>query len=432
MVSVDTLKAVMIDQEQDLKTRLAGNIIKREFSIDEIKLSNGVAGIVTGIRRCGKSVLAQLSFSGEDFGYINFEDARLSMTATELNKVLEAVYSLKGPVSRMVFDEIQNVSGWEKFVGRLTASKKVIITGSNARLMSKELATYMVGRHIDFELLPFSFREFLAYKHASPDKRHAYSTVDKASIITSLISYLKTGGMPQASILERGYLAGLYTEILERDISQRYNIKRNFELKSLANLLASNFAGEITSNKLKNIVEVKTANTISKWIGYLESAYLFFRLERFSSKLKDRIKAPKKVYMMDTGVLCAIYSEAESMKGRMIENLAAIELRRRIAYWHRDCEIYYWKGANQEEVDFLIRKAGKTIVLVQVTYASERSEIKEREIKALLSASRDLKCNNLFVISWDYSGKIKVGSKMIEVIPLWRWLVDYWPGKHIM
>ena len=126
MVSVDTLKAVMMDQEQDLKTQLAGNIIKREFSIDEIKLSNGVAGIVTGIRRCGKSVLAQLSFSGEDFGYINFEDARLSMTVTELNKVLEAMYSLKGPVSRMVFDEIQNVSGWEKFVGRLTASKKVI------------------------------------------------------------------------------------------------------------------------------------------------------------------------------------------------------------------------------------------------------------------------------------------------------------------
>ena len=432
MVSVDTIKAVMLDQEQDFKTQMVGNIIKREVSIDEMKLSSGVAGIITGIRRCGKSVLAQIAFSGKDFGYVNFEDARLSITAAELNKVLEAIYSLKGPINRIVFDEIQNVSGWEKFVGRLAASKKVIITGSNASLMSKELATYMVGRHVDFELFPFSFREFLTYRYALLSKTHAYSTAEKASIITSLLLYLKTGGMPQASGLGRGYLAGLYTEILERDISQRYNIKHAAALKTLANYIVSNFAGEITSNKLKGIVGVRTANTISKWIGYLESTYLIFKLERFSSKLKDRIKAPKKVYMMDTGLLCAIYGEAEGMRGRLMENLAAIELRRRIAYWHQDCELYYWRGSAQEEVDFIIRKGGKTIALAQVTYASEKNEIKEREVKALLSASKDVKCNSLFIISWDYSGEIKAGGKRIEVMPLWRWLVDYTPERHTM
>jgi predicted AAA+ superfamily ATPase len=425
MTSVDAIKAVIADQERDFKTQMSSRIIEREFSINERKLSSGAVGIITGIRRCGKSVLAQLSFSGQRFGYINFEDARLSVVASELNKVIEAIYSLKGPVSRLVFDEIQNVHGWEKFVGRLAASKKVIITGSNARLMSKELATFMVGRHIDFELFPFSFREFLTYGSTSFGKPYIYTTEGKAAIMGALEEYIKVGGMPQAYSLGGGYLSGLYTEILQRDVAQRYNIKHTAELKELANYLASNFASEITSNKLKGIVNIKTANTVSKWIGYLESTYLFFKLERFSSKLKDRIKAPKKIYMMDTGILRSVYSESGGMKGKMMENLAAIEIKRRIAYWHKDHSLYYWKGGQQEEVDFLLRKSGRTVALLQVTYASGRKDIKERELKSLIKASADQKCSNLILISWDYSGEIKFGGKKIKVIPLWRWLIDY-------
>lgn len=428
MISVDAIKAVIADQEHDFKVQMSSSrMIAREFGIDEQKLSNGAVGIITGIRRCGKSVLAQLSFSGKSFGYINFEDARLSITASELNKVLEAIYSLKGPASRMVLDEIQNIAGWEKFASRLAASKKVIITGSNARLMSKELATYMVGRHIDFELFPFSFREFLAYKSINYSKAHTYTTEGKAALMKALEEYAKIGGMPQALALGRGYLAGLYTEILERDVAQRYNVRHTAELKELANYLASNFASEITSNKLKHIVNIRTANTVSKWIEHLESTYLFFRLERFSSKLKDRIKAPKKVYMIDTGMLCSVFREAEGMRGRLMENLAAIEIKRRMAYWHRDWSLYYWKGPRQEEVDFLLRKSGRTRALVQITRASGRNEIKERELKSLLSASADQRCSNLIMISWDYSGEIKLGSKMVKVVPFLRWLVDYEP-----
>ena len=432
MVSIDAIKIVIADQEQDFKKQLTNHIIKREFCIDEKQLSYGVAGVVTGIRRCGKSVLAQLSFASKSFGYVNFEDARLTMASAELNKVLEAVYLLKGPVSRLVFDEIQNIYGWERFIGSIVSSKKIIITGSNARLMSKELATYMVGRHTDFELFPFSFREFLTYRSISLDKTSIYTTAGKAASTALLREYIKTGGMPQSLGLGSGYLAQLYTEILERDVAQRYNIKHTAELKSLANYLASSFSSEITANKLKNIVGIKTANTISKWIGYLESTYLFFKLERFSSKLKDRLKAPKKIYMIDTGMLCSVYGEAESMKGKLMENLVAVEIRRRIAYWHRDYSLYYWKSARQEEVDFVVRRRGKTVALVQVTYASEKSDLKEREVKALLMASKDLKCNNLIIISWDYSDRYKTDGKIIHIMPLLRWLVDYQPKDGIM
>jgi Predicted ATPase (AAA+ superfamily) len=154
MVQIEVIKQVIADQEQELKQQMTNHIIKRELTIKEDSIGNGVVGIITGIRRCGKSVLAQMTFSGGTSGYINFDDVRLSLKAEELNSVLEAIYSLKGHVDKIVLDEIQNIDGWEKFVGSLASSKKVIVTGSNARLLSKELATYLVGRHIDFTLFP--------------------------------------------------------------------------------------------------------------------------------------------------------------------------------------------------------------------------------------------------------------------------------------
>jgi hypothetical protein len=425
MVSVETIKSVIVDQENDLKRQLSAGVVERELRIDEKKLASGVVGVITGIRRCGKSVLAQMTFSGKEFGSINFEDARMTMTAAELNSVLEAIYSLKGPVNNLVLDEIQNVEGWERFIGRLASSKKVLVTGSNARLASKELATYLVGRHIDFELFPFSFREFLLHKGVSLGKEQRYATEVKAMVIRLLREYMEIGGMPQAYSLGGGYLATLYTEILERDIAQRHGIRHVQELKGLANYLASCFAAEMSANRLKGVASMKTANTISKWISYLEESYLFFKLERFSSKLKERIKAPKKVYMMDTGILCSIYADASNSKGRLMENLVAIELRRKIAYWQNGYELYYWKGVAQEEVDFVLRKGGKTSALIQVTYASNRNEIKDRELKSLLKASADQKCDGLILITWDYGDDITVEGKRIRCMPLWRWLVDY-------
>ena len=431
MVSVDTIKQVIADQEQELEKLLSNHIINRELNIKEKSLKSNVAGIITGVRRCGKSVLAQFVFSNKKHGYINFEDVRLSLKAEELNKVLEAIYSLKGDVDYLIFDEIQNISGWEKFIGRIVASKRVIITGSNARLMSKELATNLVGRHIDFLLFPFSFREFLVYNSFEPNSLELFTTKTKARVINFLNRYMQIGGMPQAQTLGMNYLVSLYSDILQRDIAQRYNIKYITELKDISNYLMGNFSNEITFNKLKNIVNIKTANTISKWITYLENAYLLFRLDRFSNKLKDRIKAPKKIYAIDTGIACAVYPDAKNDKGRLMENIVAIELQRRIKYWNNDYSLYYWKDSAQKEVDFLLRVNNKTYALVQVTYASDKNDVKERELKSLLKAGKDQKCSNLIVITWDLSDEKHIKGKKVRFIPMWLWLINFKQSKII-
>ncbi len=433
MATLDVIREAIADAEEDSKRVLSGNIIKRELEIEESMLSHGVAGVITGVRRCGKSVFARLVLQGKNYGYINFDDPRLSVSSEELYRVLEALFELKGDVEYIILDEIQNVNGWEKFVSRLVESKRVLVTGSNAKLTSKELATYLVGRHIDFMLFPFSFREFMAYRNGKPlSSKNPYSTHGKAAILKGLFDYLAIGGMPQAGALGGSYIATLYSEILERDIIQRYRIKDVVAFKDMANYIMANSANEITSNKLKNIVGIKTANTASKWISYLESAYLIFRVERFSNKLKERIKAPKKVYAIDTGFAVSVNPELRNNKGRLLENMVAIELKRRIAYWKKDYEIYYWKDAAQREVDFVIRSKGKTEALVQVTYASSREEIKEREIKALLKASAELKCSKLIVLTWDYSNTIALEGKRIEFVPAWRWLIEYEKQKTLI
>jgi len=424
MVQVEVIKQVIADQEQELKQQMATRIIKRELTIKESSIGNGVVGIITGIRRCGKSVLAQMTFSGSTSGYINFDDVRLSLKAEELNSVLEAMYSLKGHVDKIVLDEIQNIEGWEKFVGSLASSKKVIITGSNARLLSKEFATYLVGRHIDFTLFPFSFREFLDYNSFAIDKS-IYTTEGKAKIMKFLANYMRIGGIPLAGRLGTAYLANLYSDILERDAIQRYSINNPSEFKHLSNYLIANFSNEITSSKLKNIIGVKTPNTISRWISYLENAFLIFRIERFSNKIKESIKAPKKVYATDTGIAIAAYPESANDKGRLMENLVAVELKRRIEYWHRDYRIYYWKNYMHEEVDFLLRKNNTTKALIQVSYASSKEDIKERELKSLLKAGKEQHCSNLEVITWDLTDTQIINGSVIRFIPLWTWLLNH-------
>ncbi len=357
------------------------------------------------------------------FSYINFDDPRLSIEAEDLNDVIEAFYSLNKNTENIIFDEIQNIEGWERFVNSISTSKKIIITGSNARLMSKELATYLVGRHIDFTLFPFSFREFLDYKSFKINE-NKYTSKWHSRIIDNLGEYMQTGGIPLAMLEGSNYLLQLYSDILERDILQRYKVNYPNQFKSLSDYLLSDFSNEITYNKLKNIVSIKTSNTISKWIMYLSNSYLIFTIERFSSKIKESIKAPKKLYAIDTGIACAVNSNSKNDKGRLMENLVAIELMRRIKYWNNSYSIYYWKNVSNWEVDFLLRKEGKTDSLIQVTYASSISEIKEREINSLIKASTEQNCEKLVIITWDIEDTMTIKGKMVKLIPIWKWLTE--------
>jgi len=419
MVSIDAIKSAIVDREEDMKNRLRmENVVRREC-MDEVKnlVGRDYALIITGPRRCGKSFLAWMMNEGGKYGYVNFEDERLTMKGEELNRVLEAIYSLKGDVDVLIFDEIQNVPGWERFVSRVIINKKVIITGSNARLMSKELATHLTGRHVDFTLFPFSFREYLDYRGF---KGSIYLTKDTAKLRDMLSEYMRLGGFPLVYRLGRVFLAENYRDIVERDIVQRYGIRYVSALKNLARYMLTNTGKEISLNRLRNVLNVKSPHTIKKYAEYLENGYLVFLLNRFSYKLKEQIIAPKKVYSIDTGMANTIGYKISENLGRTMENIVAIELMRRKSYWHREWEIYYWKDHQQREVDFVVKEGEKVKELIQVTYASGKDEIERRELKALEKASEELRCKRKTVITWDYEEEGEV-----RFVPLWKWLLQW-------
>ncbi len=419
MVSIESIKVAIIDTEEQLKEKLVRErIIPRELKMGSI--STDVANIITGVRRCGKSILAFLFTRNKNAAYVNFEDERLQLRAHQLNMVLEAIYSLKGEVEFIVFDEIQWVEGWERFVSRLLRTKKIIITGSNARLMSRELGTVLTGRHIDFELFPFSFREYLLFNDFSPN---IYLTQSIAKIKGFLRKYLEIGGFPLAYRLGRSFLAENYKDIIERDVIQRYNIKYRGVLRELARYYVSNSAMKVSFNKLRNILGVKSVQTIKNYSHYLSNAYLIFLIEKYSPKLKTQYISPKKVYCVDNGIINTIGFKISQNIGNLMENLVAIELLRRKSYWFNDWEIYYWEDYRQNEVDFVVKEGQNIRQLIQVTYASDIYEVNEREIKALIKASKLLGCKNLLVITWDLEDETRINNRVIRYIPLWKWLL---------
>ena len=300
-------QSIIKEQRQELeRIRREERIIERE-GLKEAKayLSHPNILIITGIRRCGKSIFSYLLEKDNKSAYINFDDERLAGLKTEeFNKILEAFYALYGDIDYIVLDEIQNAQSWELFVNRLRRTKKIILTGSNSNLLSGELATHLTGRHIDIRLFPFSFKEFLDFKSFQREK--AYTTEEKARIVSYLKEYISFGGLPEAYKFGKAIVVKIYEDILTKDILLRYNVRKINEFKDFARYVISNSASEITYSRLSKILGIKHVSTISNWISYLENTFLIFKLERFSFKLKLQFLAPKKIYCYDTGIIDSI------------------------------------------------------------------------------------------------------------------------------
>jgi len=378
--------------------------------------------IITGVRRCGKSIFSYLLEKNKRFAYINFDDERLSGLGTEdLDRVLQAFYELYGDIEFIVLDEVHNVKGWELFASRLRRTKKVIITGSNSKLLGGELSTYLTGRHLDIQLFPFSFRELLQLMDFKLEKN--YTTKEKSVLLNHLKNYLEDGGFPEVYKFGKSMSAKIYEDIITRDILLRHRIKKIDELKKLGRYVVSNSANEITYSKLSRILGIKHISTVSNWISYLEEAFLIVKVERFYFKLKQQFIAPKKIYTIDTGLIDSIGFKFSEDKGRIIENVVAIELQRRKNF-QLDMEIYYWKDPQQREVDFVLKEGNRIKQLIQVSFINSKEDINEREIKSLIKGGEELKCRNLIMITWDYEGEEKVKGKKIRYIPLWKWLLE--------
>ena len=411
---------VILSQREEIREKFERErIIDREADKEKIRrfLKHPNIVAIMGVRRCGKSVFSWQIMNNA--GYVNFDDERfIDLDAKDLNHVLQGIYEVYGSVDSVILDEPQNVRGWELFANRLRRTKRIIITGSNSKMLSGELASALTGRYIDVELYPFSFMEYLTYEGIGWEEKY-YSTLKVAELKRNLGKYLEYGGFPERYLLGREILSRIYGDILEKDIIRRLKVRKKATMKEFVRYLFSNFAREFTYRKIVRILDVKDVHTLKNWMIGVQDAYLGFTLNRFSYKLKEQIIAPKKFYPVDTGLASAISFRILQDLGRSMENLVAIELMRRRSYWNRSWEIYYWKDHQQREVDFVVKEGEKVKECIQVTYASGKDEIERREIRALEKASGELRCEEKTVITWDYEedGEIKF-------VPLWKWLLS--------
>lgn len=393
----ETLEKIVLEQHNNIQKYDKG--ISRE-KLKEIDLDVKFAIVIMGIRRCGKSTLLN-QLMKKKFYYLNFEDPRLvNFKTSDFEKLNDSFISSLGEGEYYFFDEIQNVKKWEIFVRwLLDQNKKVIITGSNASLLSKELGTKLTGRHLDYELFPFSYNEYLKY------------TKQEKSMISYNV-YLNKGGLPEyLNTNNEESFQTLLNDILMRDVALRHNIKNYKVLNEMIIYLLSNVSKEFTYNSLLKLFEVGSINTVISFISHFEDSYLLFTVPRFDHSLKKMIRAPKKVYSIDTGLCKNISLSSSEDVGRLFENSIFLYLRRRYK------EIYYHK--KEKECDFIIREKNKITKAIQVCY-NLNSENKDREFNGLLEAMDEYNLKEGYLVTNESEDKIKIEDKLIHILPAWK------------
>jgi len=360
---------------------------------------------------------------------VNFEEAGFDEELDEkfLLKIYESYKEYVRPTNKplIILDEIQEVSRWEKFVRSLQEKKEadIIVTGSSSKLMSEELGTLLTGRALNLEIFPLDYTEFLKFKGFSVASR--LEALDKLTEIKSLLAeYMEYGGFPEAVTnpdkdLKNRILGQYLDDILAKDIVKRYGIRRFDKLEKLARYYMTNTASPITYNSIANMLKIPD-KTVEAYSRYMETARIFFFIRRFSYSVKEQEKSPRKVYSIDTGLANATGFRFTENKGRILENLVAVELRRRNENL-RKYEVYYWKDQNGKEVDFVLKEGQKIKKLIQACYDPQDAKTTEREERSLLKASEELKCEDLEIITWDHS-KERSKEDPIRHIPLWKWL----------
>jgi predicted AAA+ superfamily ATPase len=388
----------------------------------KIDLNSPLAQIVIGVRRSGKSTLCHkvLKNHNIDYAYINFDDERLlDLKSEQLNDVLQALYIVYGDFTHLFLDEIQNVNGWHLFVNRLLRQGvRLIITGSNANLLSGELSTHLTGRYVEIELFPFSFSEMLSYKGVN---YNAKTTKELSLRRQAYFDYLKQGGFPEIFAIsetqKREYLRALFQSIIFKDIVKRFNIKYIKALSDISNVLLNNISREISYTKIAKTLDIKSVHTAQNYVSYLEQAYLFLSIPRFSYKSISRA-GNRKTYAIDAAFVSFLPEITGANEGYLLENIVFLELCRRRA--SGDFDIYYYN--NNYEIDFVIAQSGRVRELIQVSLTLENEKTRKREISALLKGADELHCNNLTIITQDEKATISENDKTIEIVSVIDWL----------
>ncbi|MBQ3342158.1 MAG: ATP-binding protein [Kiritimatiellae bacterium] len=413
---------VLKNQKEDLGELLKADVLVRE-RMSGIDLASPCAQVVIGVRRSGKSILCltALKTAGVPFGYVTFDDEKLDgIEAADLDEILKAVYVVYGPVKHLFLDEIQDAPKWQLFVNRLLRKGlRVVISGSNARLLSSELATYLTGRFVSTELFPFSFAEYRAYmKRGRPE-----TTKGKAEARRDYEHYALHGGMPETfhMIDARGYLRDIYNAILFRDILKRHKLRNPQTLSDISRVLMESYALEVSYANIANRLGIKSVHTVQTYANYLEAAYLIQTVNRFSFKTAERLKLGK-VYCIDPGFVSyasGVLEGAEN-RGRRLENIVFLQLRS--LREKLDYEIYYYRDQSHE-VDFVLRHFGKVKRLVQVCWDISDEKTRKRELSALFEVGRKLKCADLLLVTDHEDEIVNEGSETVRVVNVVDWLL---------
>lgn len=421
-ITAELVKQIIGDQSEEL---IPADCFHRDIEKNLNRLAKNKEIIVlTGIRRCGKSVLLNLlrqNTKEKDF-YFNFEDERLVTFCVDDFQLLYQVFlEIFGDQKTFYFDEIQNIAGWEIFVRRLyNSGNKIFITGSNATLFSEELGTRLTGRYIQLNVYPFSFLEYV--RHILPDllNKAVLSTKQTSQIKKLFNQYVQLGGIPEyTKHHDSEYLRSLYESIIYRDIIARHQLTNPDILKKLVFFLASNCGKEITYSALRKFLALGSATTVSDYCHYLETSYLCFFLNRYHTSVKTQYQSPKKIYFIDHALARNVGFRFSDDSGRLLENIVFIELKRRFQkiYYHRE----------KQECDFVIQQGIKIVIAIQVCHSLSDDETRKREITGLLDALHTYSLSEGWILteSEEKTEKILVNNKryIIHIMPAWKWLI---------
>lgn len=421
-MTTQELLPIVAEQKEEFLSEDFASFCPREEE-RQIDLKSHLTQVVIGVRRSGKSTMCRkvLREANVKAAYVNFDDERLAKTQTsDLNNILEALYIVYGDFQYLFLDEVQNIEGWPLFVNRLLRQKMhLIVTGSNAKLLSNELTTHLTGRHHKITLFPFSFEEYARMKQLDTQ---ALTTKGQAAVKRELNTYLMNGGLPELLIEKdsQGYIMALLEAIIKRDITLRFKVRYPEVLQRLATYLIDNFAQEYNATTIAELLGVSD-HTIDTYCGYLQEAFLLLALKKFSYKSRERIR-DSKIYVIDNAFISNRTNTFSTENlGWRLENAIYIELLHRAS--KRFADVFYYRDRTFE-IDFIVAKDGVVEELYQVCYDMTNEKTRKREVNSLLQGATKFHCSNLTILTFDEQETITEGDYTIQVKSASQWLLN--------
>lgn len=418
------LERIILDQQEELEAlRTRSYCHRKEEQL--IDLNSNLAQVIIGVRRSGKSTLCinALEHGKVHYAYVNFDDERLlSITIDDMDAILETLYKVYGDFSYLLLDEIQNVDGWHLFVNRMLRKQlHIVLTGSNSKLLSGELASHLTGRHHQIELLPFSFADFCAFRGVATSP---LTTKNRGLIAAAFDEYMRQGGFPELNNEKdwKSYIDSLLNSIVRQDIQKRFKIKYVDTFMHLTNHLLNEAPATIMKETIQELFHFNSSHTVGNYLSYIEQTYLISLISKYSAKSRMRTRNTK-YYAIDVAFMNQRKDAFSGDNlGFRLETIVYLELRRRAKYAHQD--VYYF-NTQRSECDFVVCDGNQTLAAYQVSYDITKTKTFNREINGCIAGAKGTNCKNLYLLTYNDSREpfVKDGHT-IKIMPVWEWLLS--------